>query len=98
MSRREHERVAELERENEVLRDYIQAQADERQAVIERYERLLEQRDTEDERADRPATTPTTPTTPSTPSETTGTTARLADVRTALSALRSRVTRRLGLG
>jgi hypothetical protein len=94
VSRREHERVAELERENEVLRDYIQAQADERQAVIERYERLLEQRDTEDERADRPAT----PTTPTTPSETTGTTARLADVRTALSALRSRVTRRLGLG
>jgi hypothetical protein len=84
---REHERVAELERENEVLRDYIEAQADERQAVIERYERLLEQRDADDGRTDRP----------SSPSGTSGTTGRLSAVRTALSALRSRVARRVGL-
>jgi hypothetical protein len=50
VSRREHdvalarvrERVAELEQENDVLRDYIETQAAERRAVIERYERLLD--------------------------------------------------------
>jgi hypothetical protein len=42
---REHERVAELERQNELLRDYIETQAAERQAVIERYERILDRRD-----------------------------------------------------
>ena len=39
---RAHERVAELEHENDVLRDYIEKQAAERRAVIERYERLLD--------------------------------------------------------
>ena len=37
--------MAELQHENEVLRDYIQTQAAERQSVIERYERLLDQKE-----------------------------------------------------
>jgi hypothetical protein len=50
---REHERVAELERQNELLRDYIETQAAERQAVIERYERILDRRDAAEATAPR---------------------------------------------
>ena len=67
VSRREHdlsiaranERVAELEAENDALRDYIERQAAERRAVIERYERLLDRRDAAHARAGRPSDTPT---------------------------------------
>jgi hypothetical protein len=57
--RREHDvalsraddRVAELERENAALRDYIETQAAQRRAVVERYERLLDRRDATDSSA-----------------------------------------------
>ena len=70
VSRREHdaklarvsERVAELEAENDVLREHIEKQAAERRAVIERYERILDRRDATAARAAPSATTdePTT--------------------------------------
>ena len=91
--RRDHDQVTELKQENEALREYIETQAAERQAVIERYERLLEHRE-----ADVEAETTATPR--STPASTSTSTAdddsRLG-VRTALSSLRSRIARRLGL-
>jgi hypothetical protein len=66
VSRREHdvslaranERVAELEAENDALRDYIETQAAERRAVIERYERILDRRDATYARAEQPSGTP----------------------------------------
>lgn len=88
-SRRDHDQVTELKQENEALREYIETQAAERQAVIERYERLLEHREAEVEAE-------TTATTRSTHTSTAGGDSRLG-VRTALSSLRSRIARRLGL-
>jgi hypothetical protein len=90
-SRRDHDQVTELKQENEALREYIETQAAERQAVIERYERLLEHREAEVE-----AEATTTPTPRSTRTSTAGDDSRLG-VRTALSSLRSRIARRLGL-
>jgi hypothetical protein len=83
----------ELKQENEALREYIETQAAERQAVIERYERLLEHREAEVE-AETTATPRSTPA--STSTSTADDDSRLG-VRTALSSLRSRIARRLGL-
>jgi hypothetical protein len=80
---REHERVAELEAENEALREYIETQAAERREIVERYERLLQQRDAGDG-----STATTDPPTDESLIET---------VRTGLATLRKRLRRRLGL-
>jgi hypothetical protein len=75
-----------LEAENEALREYIETQAADRRAVIERYERLLDQRDAA-EAADASTAASTRPRRDS-----------LADaVRAALSTVRSRLVRGLGL-
>ncbi|AUV83709.1 hypothetical protein C2R22_20365 [Salinigranum rubrum] len=94
---REHDRVAELARENEALREYIREQATDRQAVIERYEHLLQQRDAHE--ASRPAPAPASDrpspslSTDSPPPTEEG----LFDaVRTGLTSLRSRVAGWLG--
>jgi type IV secretory pathway VirJ component len=80
---REHERVAELEAENEALREYIETQAAERREIVERYERLLQRRDAGDE-----SVATTAPTDDESVVET---------VRAGLDAVRKRVKRRLGL-
>jgi hypothetical protein len=97
----EHERVAELARENRALREHIRAQASERQAVIERYERLLDRRET----AGRPPSGATTPASESSapspapapgPSGVTGRARAAVDAaRSALSDLRGRIAGRL---
>jgi hypothetical protein len=82
---REHERVAELEDENEALRDYIETQAAERRAVIERYERLLDWRD---------ATEPVESSATAAPPRNDSLAGR---VRSALSTVRSRIVHGLAL-
>ncbi len=94
---REHGRVAQLARENEALREYIREQATDRQAVIERYEHLLQQRDarevsrpatTSSPASDRPSPVSTSPSMDSSPPAEDG----LFDaVRTGVASLRSRV-------
>jgi hypothetical protein len=92
----EHERIAELEAENETLREYIELQAAERQAVIERYERILDRRDAV-------ASTSSTPSGSSTSSTAVASDSPsrrddpLGGVRRVLSDLRTRLTDRLRL-
>lgn len=91
---REHDRVAELARENEALRAYIREQATDKQAVIERYEHLLQQRDGLE--ASTPAAAP--PQSPSPPERSSPTPTGLVEtLRTRLTTLRSRTARWLGL-
>jgi FAD/FMN-containing dehydrogenase len=80
---REHERVAELKAENEALREYIETQAAERREIVERYERLLQQRDAGNESA--ATTAPSTDV------------SLVETVRTGLAAFGERIRRRLGL-
>lgn len=78
----EHDRVAELARENEALREYIREQATDKQAVIERYEHLLQQRDAQS--ASRPSSSPPDPSEPAAEE------GLLDSLRSGLSTLRSR--------
>jgi hypothetical protein len=91
---REHDRVAELARENEALREYIREQASDRQAVIERYEHLLDQRDARE--ASRPAAaesaSSSSASTPPTSGSSTPTAGGLLDsLRATAAAVRSRL-------
>lgn len=93
---REHDRAAHLARENEALREYIREQATDKQAVIERYEHLLQQRDSLD--ASKPVTAPTQSRSPSSAERSSTTSVGLVEtVRTTLATVRSRTARWLGL-
>ena len=93
---REHGRVAELARENEALREYIREQATDRQAVIERYEHLLQQRDAHEASRPSPASDPPSSPSSSPPTDPAPGTTLLDAVRTGLTSLRSRVAGWLG--
>jgi hypothetical protein len=88
---REHDRVAELARENEALREYIREQATDKQAVIERYEHLLQQRDAR-ETSLSTATSTSTPPSPTSAGRSPSTRDGLVEtLRAGVSTLRSRV-------